>query len=63
MKLLDPNDPFFRHPATRWATVLVPLAMALAELVFGGGPGWVVVFGAAAAYAFWILIIKGPDQG
>lgn len=62
MKLLDPNDPFFRHPAVRWATVLVPAAMTGFELVYGG-PGWAMVFGAAAVYAFWLLIVKGPDQG
>jgi hypothetical protein len=62
MKLLDPNDPFFAKPWIRWTTVLVPAAMTVFELIYGG-PGWAVVFGAAAAYAFWMLIIKGPDQG
>ena len=61
MKILDPNDPFFRKPWVRWATVLVPLGSAAAELVWGG-PGWALVFGAAGIYAFWLLIVKGPDQ-
>ncbi len=62
MKLLDPNDPFFRKPAVRWATVLLPAASAGAELTWGG-PGWALVFGAAAIFAFWVLIVKGPDPG
>lgn len=62
MKILDPNDPFFRRPALRWATVILPLAMALGEFIWGS-PGWGAAFAAAGLYAFWILIVKGPDQG
>ncbi len=61
MKLLDPNDPFFRRPAIRWGTVILPSVMGAAEFVWGG-PGWGILFAAAGAYAFWMLIIKGPDQ-
>jgi hypothetical protein len=62
MKLIDPNDPFFRKPAVRWGTVITPLVMAGAEFIWGG-PGWAVVFAAAGLYAYWTLIVKGPDQG
>jgi hypothetical protein len=62
MKLLDPNDPFFRSPAIRWGTVIAPAIMAGAEFVWGG-PGWAVVFAASAVFAFWVLIVKGPDSG
>lgn len=62
MKLLDPNDPFFRHPATRWVTVLVPLGMGALELSMGS-PGWAMLFLGAGVFAFVVLIVKGPDQG
>lgn len=62
MKLLDPNDPFFRKPATRWVTVLVPLAMAALEMSMGS-PGWAMLFLATGVFAFWVLIVKGPDKG
>lgn len=56
MKLLDPDDPFFAPVWRRWATVLAPAAWALVELV-SGSPAWAAVFGLAAAYAFWVLIL------
>lgn len=61
MKFLDPNHPMFRQPWVRWVTVLVPLVSGLAE--FGmGSPAFGIIFVAAAAYAFYWLIVKGPDQ-
>jgi hypothetical protein len=60
MKFLDPNHPFFQPVWRRWASALVPALWAAVEL-YNGSPGWAVVFGAAGAYAFWVLIIKGPD--
>jgi hypothetical protein len=59
MKFLDPDDPFFRPVWRRWATVLVPALWACVEL-WGGNSGWAALFGAAAAYAFWMLILHGP---
>lgn len=55
MKLLDPNDPFFRPAWRRWAVVLFPALWAGVELI-GGNPGWALIFGAAAGYAWWVLI-------
>ena len=51
----------FRNPIVRWATAVVPLAWGGMEFLLGN-PGWGVMFAAAGAYAFWHLIIKGPDQ-
>ncbi|PZR00080.1 MAG: hypothetical protein DI533_05595 [Cereibacter sphaeroides] len=59
MQFLDPNHPFFARPWVRWATAIAPLAWAAVEL-YSGNPGWAILFGAAGAYAFWMLIIKGP---
>ena len=60
MKLLDPDHPFFAKPWRRWVTALVPMAWGVAELSFGN-PGWALMFGAAGAYALWILILKKPQ--
>lgn len=60
MKLLDPDDPFFAVPWRRWVTILAPAGWAVVELVTGN-PGWALVFGAAAAYALWVLIL-GPAR-
>ena len=62
MQLLDPNDPFFRKPWVRWATVLVAYGMGVAELMMGS-PGWAMLFLAAGTFAFMVLIVKGPDKG
>lgn len=63
-KLIDPEHPFFRIAWRRWATATVPGLWALFE--FGNGnPFWGILFGAAAAYAFYVLILRWPggDQG
>ena len=61
MQFLDPNHPFFRKAATRWATALVPLVWGGVELATGH-PGWGALFLAAGAYALWALIIR-PRAG
>jgi hypothetical protein len=61
MKFLDPNHPFFARVWVRWATVLLPLAWAVVEFMLND-PGWGILFFAAGAYAFYMLIVKGPDQ-
>lgn len=61
MQFLDPNDPFFRPVWRRWATVLVPGLWACVE-IWGGNSGWALLFGGAAAYAFWMLILRGPKD-
>lgn len=60
MKFLDPDHPFFAARWRRWATVLAPGLWALVEL-WGGNPGWAILFGAAAGYALWVLILQ-PAQ-
>lgn len=61
MKLLDANHPMFRRPWVRWATALVPLGWAGVEFSLGS-PGWGMIFAAAGAYAFYVLVLRGPDQ-
>ena len=60
-RLLDADHPFFRQAWRRWATALVPLCWGVMELATGS-PGWAVMFGAAGAYALWVLVIKGPSS-
>lgn len=62
MKFLDADHPFFAASWRRWATAIVPAAWAAFEL-WGGNPGWAIMFGAAAAYAFWVLVVVGPTKG
>lgn len=57
MKLLDPDHPMFRRAWVRWVTVLFPGLWAIFELATGN-PGWALVFGAASAYAGWVLLLK-----
>lgn len=62
MKFLDPNDPFFRHPAVRWVTVLLPTGWGLVELRWIGSPFWGLLFLAAGVYAGWMLFFnRKPD--
>ena len=62
MQMLDPNDPFFRPVWRRWATFGVPAAWACVEAASGNST-WALIFAALAAYAWWQLIYKGPDDG
>jgi hypothetical protein len=55
-RLIDPAHPFFRVAWRRWATAVVPGIWAVMEL-YNGQPFWALIFGAAAAYAAWVLII------
>ncbi len=59
MKLLDPSHPFFRPAWRRWATVLFPAAWAGVEFS-RAEPLWGAVFAAAAAYAWYMLILTFP---
>lgn len=57
MKLIDPDHPFFRNPWARRATTFFPLGWAGMEL-YTGNPGWALLFGAAGAYAGWVLLLR-----
>jgi hypothetical protein len=59
-KLIDADHPFFKPVWRRWVTAGFPLIWALVELATGN-TGWALLFGAAGAYAFWALILKGPS--
>lgn len=61
MTFLDPNHPFFAKAWVRWVSAVFPLVWAGVEFLLDS-PGWAMVFGALGVYAFYILIIKGPDQ-
>jgi hypothetical protein len=58
-KFLDADHPFFRPVWVRWVSALLPLCWGLVEFTLGN-PGWGVLFGAVGAYAFWVLVVKGP---
>jgi hypothetical protein len=62
MKIIDPDHPFFAPLWRRWATVLFALFWGAVELSMGS-PAWAVLFGAAGAYAYYMLIFKGPGSG
>lgn len=59
---LDANHPFFARAWVRWITVLICAGMGVAEFVTGS-PGWGVLFAGAGAWAFYVLIWVGPNQG
>jgi hypothetical protein len=56
-KFLDRDHPMFKHLWVRLLTVAVPGGMAVLEFT-KGGPGWAVVFGAAAVWAAWELFLR-----
>ncbi|MDO8882655.1 MAG: hypothetical protein U0934_10665 [Pseudotabrizicola sp.] len=60
-KFIDPNHPFFANPLVRWVSSLAPVAWAFVEFV-NGSPGWGMIFAALGALAFWVLIVRGPDE-
>jgi hypothetical protein len=57
--LIDPNDPFFRRPVTRWAAFLFPLLWAGVE-AWQGNFGWAAFMAGLAGYAGYMLLWKGP---
>ena len=59
-KFLDPNHPFFARPLVRWLSALVPVVWAAVEFV-NGSTGWGLISAALGAFAFWVLIVGGPD--
>lgn len=59
-KMLDPNHPMFRRAWVRWVTTLAPLGWGVFEFSLGN-PFWGVLFGAAGAYAGYVLILKKPE--
>jgi hypothetical protein len=61
-KFLDADHPMFARAWVRWATVVVPAAWAIFE-AYSESWLWVAVFGGLAAYAFFVLIVKGPSAG
>ena len=63
MRLIDPNHPFFARVWVRWVSALVPVVWGVLEFVWIGNPMWGVLFLALGAFAFWELVIRGPDQG
>ncbi len=62
MKFLDPDDPFFAKPWVRWATVILPIAWGLVELLWVGSPFWGGLFIAVGAYAGWMLFGPRPKD-
>ncbi|SDD20856.1 hypothetical protein SAMN05421538_101106 [Paracoccus isoporae] len=59
--LVDPNNPFFRKLWVRILCVVLPLAWAGVEFA-NGAVAWGMVFAAAGAYLFAVLILRGPDR-
>ena len=59
MKIIDQHHPFFAKPWRRYGTALLPLFWGAFE-VFAGDPGWGMLFIAAGAYAFYVLVITYP---
>ena len=55
MKAIDPDHPFFAVAWRRYAVVASCFVWSGVEL-FLGSPLWAMLFGAAGAYSFWMLI-------
>ncbi len=60
MKILDRNDPVFRHTWVRYATAFSPMIWGVVEFVYAS-PGWGILFLAAGIYAFWELFLRASD--
>ena len=52
----------FARAWVRWVTVLLPALWAVVEYR-NDAPAWAAGFAGLAAYAFVILIVKGPTAG
>ncbi len=61
-RFLDPDHPMFARRWVRWLTVLLPAAWAIFE-AYSGAWLWAAGFGGLAAYAFVVLVVKGPTGG
>ena len=61
MQFLDPNDPFFRPAWRRWVTTGVPALWACVE-AYSGNNTWALLFAAMGAFAYYRLILNGPDD-
>ena len=61
-KFLDADHPMFARAWVRWVTVLLPALWAVVEYR-NDAPAWAAGFAGLAAYAFVILIVKGPTAG
>ncbi|MFV0293990.1 MAG: hypothetical protein ACK5II_12585 [Paracoccus sp. (in: a-proteobacteria)] len=59
--LVDPNHPFFRPFWVRIACVAFPFGWSIFEFITGNLV-WAIIFGAAGAYLFQTLIMRGPDR-
>jgi hypothetical protein len=59
---LDADHPMFARVWVRWVTVLLPALWAVFE-AYSGAWVWAAGFGALAAYAFFVLIVRGPTGG
>ncbi len=55
MKLIDPDHPFYAVVWRRYAIVATCVIWAGVELYLGSPP-WAMLFAAAGAYSFWVLI-------
>ena len=61
MKLIDPHHPFYRPLWRRIAIPAACLGWAGVELS-AGATGWALLFGAAGAYAAWVLLLTWPPR-
>lgn len=57
VKLLDPNDPFFRKPLTRLLCCVLPLLWAGIE-AWNGAYTWAAAFAAAGLYLAFMLYLR-----
>ena len=63
MKLIDPQDPFYRPIWLRIVITAACLGWAVVELT-SGTVFWAILFGAAGAYCAWqFFVIFDPDRG
>ena len=60
MKLLDRNDPVFRHAWVKYFTAFGPLIWGGVEFAFHD-PFWGVLFVSAGVYAVWELFLRAAD--
>ncbi len=61
MKLVDPNDPFYRPLWRRVLLVLIVAAWAGAELLYGREGLWTVLALGALGFCLWTFVINWTD--